>query len=126
MRTKVQKGGPLPPRPEIGPRRLVLPPALLLAGLGIAVVIAFWLYGPALQAPFVFDDVGLPYYSSARERPPSDWVSGVRPVLMFSYWLNRMLSGDKLSGYHSVNVLIHVCNALLVFFVLLRLLERAS
>jgi hypothetical protein len=76
-----------------------------------------------MRGPFLFDDAGLPFASATlQDRPLSDWVSGVRPLLMFSYWLNRTLWGESPVSYHAVNVLIHALNAALVFVALRRLL----
>jgi hypothetical protein len=90
--------------------------------LGAAFLIGYVLYAPTFSGPFVFDDSGLPFYTWNRERPASAWVSGVRPGLMFSYWLNRYFWGDSPGAYHAVNLFIHIGNAGLVFLVLWRLL----
>jgi hypothetical protein len=90
-----------------------------------AFVIALNLYSPALNAPFVFDDFFLPYQ---REFPQDllAWVSGVRPFLMLTYWLNARLSGDSPLGYHFLNLIIHAVNTGLVFLVLSRLLALSG
>ena len=75
---------------------------------GIALILAFALYGPALDGPFLFDDLGLPFYSpSFAQQPLFGWISGVRPLLMFSYWLNFQLSERDPWSYHAGNVLLH-------------------
>jgi protein O-mannosyl-transferase len=51
---------------------------------------------------------------------------GVRPVLVFSYWLNYYFGGANPFGYHLANVMIHLLNTGLVFLVLLRLLRKAG
>ena len=79
------------------------------------------LYSPALGAPFVFDDFVLPYQRGS----PQDllaWVSGVRPFLMLTYWLNARMSGNSPLGYHLLNLIIHAANTGLVFLALSRLL----
>jgi tetratricopeptide (TPR) repeat protein len=91
--------------------------AALLAGLCV--------YAPALRGPFVFDDFGLPQARMAAE-PLRAWLAGVRPVLMFTYWLNHTVLGDAPSGYHAVNLLIHVVNTSLVFLILVRLLTMTG
>src|SRR5437868_5475154 len=111
MRTAVapaefQRHSCRPSRPSPNPPVLSL--QLLLTVFGCALLLGFLLYAPTLHAPFVFDDTGLPFARADRERPLSAWTSGVRPVLMFSYWLNRTLWGDAPLSYHAVNVLIHV------------------
>lgn len=92
-----------------------------------AFVVGLDVYYPALRGPFVFDDFVLPYpYHSAREQPLFAWMSGVRPVLMFTFWLNDKISGKSPAGYHMVNLLIHVVNTGLVFLVLNRLVEMSA
>ncbi len=54
------------------------------------------------------------------------WLTGVRPLLMFSYWVNYKLWGDEPLSYHLVNLLIHLINSGLVFLVLSRLLSMAG
>lgn len=91
-----------------------------------ALIAACVLYGPALHGPFLFDDFGLPFQLTVGEAPLATWLSGVRPVLMFTYWLNYRLSGDGTFGYHMLNVLIHALNTGLVFYVLTHLLNMAG
>jgi hypothetical protein len=94
---------------------------LVLAG---CVYAGFWAYAPALRGRFVFDDLGLPFQVRGYENAPlSSWLAGVRPVLMFSYWLNFAAAGREAFAYHLVNVLIHVANSALVLYILLRILS---
>ena len=53
------------------------------------------------------------------------WISGVRPLLMFTYWANYQLSHDPF-GFHVVNVLIHIANSFLIFLIVRRLLRPES
>ena len=64
--------------------------------LGIFAVI-LWLYSPALNGHFIFDDLALPFCKPIRHASLLAWISdsGVRPVLMISYWLNYQISGDR-------------------------------
>jgi tetratricopeptide (TPR) repeat protein len=84
------------------------------------------LYEPALRGPFLFDDFGLPFQLTAGVGPLGAWLSGARPVLMFTYWLNHQFSGSDTIGYHSVNLLIHLINTGLVFYVLSCVLTLAA
>ncbi len=88
----------------------------------MCLVIGLFLYAPAFRGPFLFDDSGLPFYGWGREEGLSVWIAGVRPALMFSYWLNRAIFGEGPVAYHAVNLVIHVFNAALVFLLLWRLL----
>lgn len=82
------------------------------------------LYYPALRSRFVFDDFVFPFpYNVAQQQPLFEWMSGVRPFLMFTFWLNFKTSGSSPAGYHLFNLLIHVLNTGLVFLVLNRLIE---
>lgn len=102
------------------------PIAWLAAAIALAAfVVGLDLYSPALNAPFVFDDFTLPF----ERLSPQDlwpWISGMRPFLMLTYWLNASLSGSSPFGYHFLNLIIHSVNAGLVFLVLNRLLSLAG
>jgi tetratricopeptide (TPR) repeat protein len=96
----------------------------LLAG---AAFIAVWLaYAPALRGPFLFDDTALPFALPSFSAPLSVWVRGVRPALMFTYWINSRLSGSDTFSYHVFNVAFHCCTTVLVFFIVRRLVEWAG
>ncbi|MBV9504714.1 MAG: hypothetical protein JO323_06875 [Acidobacteriia bacterium] len=70
--------------------------------------------------------MSLPFEHVDRDRPLTAWLAGVRPVLMFSYWLNWKLWGDGPASYHAFNILVHAINTVLVFLVLWRLLTWAG
>jgi protein O-mannosyl-transferase len=95
--------------------------------LGMFAVI-LWLYSPALNGHFIFDDLALPFCKPIRHASLSTWIShsGVRPVLMISYWLNYQISGDRPFSYHFVNLVIHFANSAVTFLVLLQILQRAG
>src|SRR4051794_34951963 len=103
------------------------PPAIstwISLALGIAALaLAFYLYGPSLHGPFLFDDFGLPFSDpQSGNRPLSSWLSGVRPILMLSYWANFQSAQSNTFTYHAVNVMLHAINALLVFALFSRIL----
>jgi len=102
-------------------------PGVLFA---IACIAAFLigaaLYAPAMHAPFLFDDNHLPFRTTSRVGSLRVWLAGVRPVLMLSYWINYIFSGDDSFSYHLVNIAIHAVNTGLAFLVLLRLLVIAG
>ncbi len=58
------------------------------------------------------------------------WPKGIsglyRPITTFTYWMNYTLFGSKddTTGFHWVNLLLHWINAVLLYFVGLRLLKR--
>ena len=89
--------------------------ALTVAGLLASVVFAA--YFNSFSGVFQFDDynviVGDPVVHSWNA-----WIAnlghGIRPLLKFSYMLN-WISGLGITGFHLVNMFIHLCNAGLVF-----------
>src|ERR1022692_2742490 len=71
-------------------------------GLAVGLFAAFQAYAPALNGPFLFDDLYLPMTAPrAAFEPLWTWTSGVRPLLMFSYWANFQLSGIDTGSYHA-------------------------
>lgn len=87
--------------------------------------LAFEVYGRALHGPFVYDDFSLPFY---RPDFPTQvftaWITGVRPLLMLSYWMNFYLSGREPYAYHAFNLFLHLINSALVFLIVRRILTR--
>jgi len=89
-------------------------------------VVAFVIYSPSLNGPFVYDDQYLPFRMANYENAPfSAWIKGVRPFLMASYWMNFKASGLETGSYHIVNVLLHALNAILLGFAIRRLANSA-
>jgi tetratricopeptide (TPR) repeat protein len=83
-------------------------------------------YDPALNGPFLFDDVYLPPgRPDFVDQPLRAWLAGVRPMLMFSYWANFRASGQEPFSYHLWNVFFHFANAILVFLIVRKLLAIA-
>src|SRR5437867_4077930 len=92
---------------------------LLLVGIG-----AYW---NSLHAPFVFDDLdsvqrnpfvrfgGALYYSRFRT------YLSPRSLLFLTFAFNNWMNGQKPLGYHVLNLLLHILNALLVFAIARRI-----
>jgi len=96
-------------------------------GIGLAALaVLFWVYGPSMHAGFLFDDNTQQFALPSASQPLSSWIGRVRPVFMFTYWVNTRISLDDTSSYHLFNILIHALNGLLVFLVIRRLLEWAG
>lgn len=107
--------------------QFTLKPWHIIAASAAATVVIFVVYGPALNGPFVFDDMYLPFYSlHFGETALKDAMHGVRPLLMVTYWINHRLSGLEPYGYHLFNVLLHLVNGFLVFFIARKFLEMAG
>lgn len=89
------------------------------------IIATVWVaYSDTLDVPFHFDDI-----HNVVENPRiknlahfSD-LSGTRVVGFLSFALNYRLHGLEVRGYHAVNILIHLLNGLLVYF-LVRLVFR--
>ncbi len=97
------------------------------ASLATALFAAFAVYWPAIHGPFLFDDIRLPYaLPNAAYLPLKAWLNQTRPLLMFTFWLNYQQSAQDTFGYHAVNVLLHFCNAIFVFFIARRVLSWAG
>src|SRR5579885_724389 len=81
---------------------------------GVALLVVYQIYAPALNGPFVLDDRYLPYFSAHTSDRFGDWVGLLRPLLMASYWLNfTMAGGAEPFPFHATNVLIHFATALM-------------
>jgi tetratricopeptide (TPR) repeat protein len=110
--------------PAAANRRKLWPYVL---GILLTAFAVFTVYGPALNGPFLLDDSYLPYDQPAYENAPlSDWMKGMRPMLMLSYWLNYESSGANTGSYHEVNVLLHLLNGILIYLSIRKILTWAG
>lgn len=93
-------------------------------GALLAGIVLLWAYWPAMNGPFLFDDNFLPFaVSNISVQPLSAFLHGQRPLLMATYWLSARLSPNDTLWFHGLNILIHCITAVLVFFIVRRLLE---
>ncbi|HTW67465.1 MAG TPA: tetratricopeptide repeat protein [Bryobacteraceae bacterium] len=93
----------------------------------IALIAAFEVYGPALHGPFLLDDQHLNYtLPYAAYVPLKGWLHQMRPLLMFSYWLNFQAGGYSTFGYHLVNLILHFGSSILIFFAACKVLSWAK
>ena len=92
----------------------------LVAATGIA-------YAGSFAGGYQFDDFNVIVREAGAQSPAAWWASqpGIRPLLKLSYALNRA-SPFGLAGFHLVNLLIHLGNALLVAALLRRLAARGE
>jgi protein O-mannosyl-transferase len=95
----------------------------LFAAIAGALIAVLWAYGPSMHGPFLFDDTTLQFALPGFAEPLRAWVVQLRPLLMFSYWVNVQISGSDTFSYHVVNVLIHLAAAILIYFIVRRLVE---
>jgi len=91
----------------------------VLGGVLAVLALGFWAYSPSLHGAFLFDDTVLPFALPGASAPLSAWLRGVRPILMFTYWINSRISVDDPYSYHVFNVAIH-CFATGTIFLLTR------
>lgn len=116
---KAKKAESHPAKAPVHAGRSPWPYVGALAG---ALLALFFVYSPSLHGAFQFDDKVLPFTTDVHA-PFMDWVRGLRPVLMATYWMNAQLSGDDPTSYHIVNLLIHAIASGLIFLIVRRLLE---
>jgi protein O-mannosyl-transferase len=105
-------------------------PLLWIYGVSvvIALIAAFEVYWPALHGPFLLDDRHLTYMlPDAAGTPLMGWLRQMRPLLMFTFWLNFQQSGaESTFGYHLVNLFLHLLNTVLIFLAVRKILSWAS
>ena len=92
----------------------------------VAFVLAIWAYSPAINGEFVFDDLHLPIMQTNALYIPLVNFLGLRPILMFTYWLNLKSSGMQPFEYHAVNLFFHLAASSLLFFVVRKILELSA
>ncbi|HQG92825.1 MAG TPA: tetratricopeptide repeat protein [Acidobacteriota bacterium] len=98
----------------------------LATAAAVFLIGAFILYWPALQAPFLFDDLYLVFDNrpilSLGNLPAM--LHHNRPLVILSYAINYAWGGYAPLGYHAVQVALHGLNAWLVAMVFLVLARR--
>ena len=94
-------------------------------GFLVALFAVFQVYWPGIYGPFLLDDSFMPYMLPAYVGAPmSLWVQGLRPLLMFSFWLNYQSAGSQSTfGYHLFNVVLHFLNGVLILLAVRRVLS---
>jgi Flp pilus assembly protein TadD len=102
-------------------------------GLLVALFAVLDVYWPAMNGQFLLDDTSLPYLNpSFVGAPLFAWIRGLRPLLMFSYWLNFQYADPGRAGmqdtfgYHFVNVILHFFNTILVFLATRKVMSWAG
>lgn len=93
---------------------------------GVLALLIAIIYVPSLELPFVFDDLPNIVLNPAvlaedfadLARVTQSPVSASRPIALLSFAVNHWLSGLNVFGFHLFNILIHILNALLLYFLL--------
>lgn len=92
--------------------------SLVLFGIVFIVFLGVLLYSNILHAPFVFDDYNS-IVNNEKIKNPNELLRGFsenRYLALASFSFNYAAGGLNPFGYHLVNNLIHVINALLVYY----------
>jgi len=94
---------------------------LILLGLIGIILLGAVLYSNILNAPFVFDDhISIKENDSIRSIAESfKNISSNRYLVLLSFAFNYAAGGLKPFGYHLINNIIHVINALLVYYLVI-------
>src|SRR5450432_3725233 len=103
-----------------------IPPMWALVTVLVALTTVFWAYAPAMHGGFLFDDTFQQFALPAASSPLASWIGPVRPVLMFSYWINSQISGQDTYSFHVFNVLFHCFTTFLIFAIVRRLVGRLT
>src|SRR5271167_1533388 len=83
----------------------------ILVGIALTVAASFVVFGGSLRGPFLYDDVYLPFIARHLQSAALKyWVTGNRPFLMFTFWVNNQTSGLDTWSYHATNILLHAFN----------------
>jgi protein O-mannosyl-transferase len=91
------------------------------------VLLGLLLFAGSFNDPFHFDDVLIT--NDAHVTNPAQWPHFLNPlhlrqVTFFTFYLNHLVGADSPAGYHVVNVVLHILNAVLLFYLLAGLFEK--
>lgn len=99
------------------------PPAWLWPAL---LLTAFVAYLPAMNAPFLFDDLTSPVLQPEGSPSLMNLLKSSRPFYYASLWLDRQIFGLSPAPMHAVSLLMHLLNACLMLGVLKKLCGLAG
>ena len=117
----------LPPdQPIIAPKPAV--PHLIPAGMVLIAILACFAYFPSINGGFIIDDDRLLTGNSlikAHDGLYKFWFTtepvDYWPMTNTLFWIQWRLWGMNPTGYHLVNLILHVCAAILIWFILRKL-----
>ena len=109
------------------------PPIMVASPWSAVILIAaitLVIYGNTYKVPFVFDGK-VQIENNEKIRDLENYISlkgfkSHRPIVGFSFALNYQLGKLNPVGYHLVNILIHMANGVLVYFLALNVFGRLS
>jgi len=93
----------------------------------LIIILGFLTYSVALRTPFVFDDTAtIPQNIHVKDvsnipslLAGSQGLFASRPVMLSTFALNYHFGGLDTTGYHVVNISLHILNAALLYFLIL-------
>jgi len=101
--------------------------------LSLVVLLCLIIYIPFLQNGFIWDDDTNLYQNPWVQKADglkTVWLSNkiyqYYPINFTAFWLEHKLWGLNPFGYHTVNLILHILNALLVFWVIRKLYARLA
>jgi protein O-mannosyl-transferase len=94
--------------------------------ISIIILLAIIVYFNSLKGSFQFDD---------RNLLTKEWITNVnsyaknvnlssfqnRPILLWTFAINNHIDGENTYGFHLINLILHICVAILIFFITTRL-----
>ena len=85
------------------------------------------LFGASLNDPFHFDDTLI--LRDGNVTNPAQWFHFLNPLHLrqltfFSFYLSYMAGGENPLGFHIVNVVVHLANAILLYYLLSQFLKH--
>ncbi|HEX5214831.1 MAG TPA: tetratricopeptide repeat protein [Vicinamibacterales bacterium] len=105
------------PPGSVGTRVMLSPRGTL--GCAVAMIAAGLIYATALDNPFIYDDFRLivenPSLNDVYNLRAIAWREITRPIVNFTYAVDRSIWGPTPFGFHLTNVLLHMLNVGLVF-----------
>ncbi len=100
-------------------------PARLWWLLGILVALGVAAYINSFDVPFVFDDLVSVQRNGAVRFAEVNWNPlGGRAILYVTFIFNYLLSGQEVWSYHLVNLVFHLLNGLMLFFIAENIFKR--
>jgi len=95
-----------------------------LAALILAGVLAYW---NSFDAPLVFDDLLTIQRNAAVRFGDFDWhLLNPRAVLYLTFTLNYAWTQQEVWSYHLINLIFHLLNSILIFFIAQHIFRRLS
>jgi tetratricopeptide (TPR) repeat protein len=111
----------IPQTNHSGLQKFFIPISLFFISLA-----TFLIYSNILHGPFIFDDIAnikenplikIEHFSFLSIKNLLYSLNGQRPIPLFSFAINYFFDHYNTFGYHVVNILIHILNGILLFFI---------